>query len=124
APLCTAETDPCHVGFLAPAAKNDGIAVLQEGAGFVTANLNRPAAARTELQQRSRLSGRRPRLSAGSEQIARAQIAAVDGVVRDELPDRPIRMPKRGRREAVRRLTPFTHGRTLNQRVEPDIDCP
>ena len=44
-------------------------------------------AAGRELQQRSRLGGRRARLRAGAEQVARLQVAAVDRVVRDQLRD-------------------------------------
>jgi hypothetical protein len=96
AALCIAETDSHRPGFFAPAAKNDAVAVFQKRAVFVASDLNRLIAAGAQFQQRTGLFGSRPRLSAGAEQIAGAQITAVDGVVSDELRDRPIGMSKSG----------------------------
>jgi len=70
------KTDPCQPKFFAPSAENDTVAVLEEGAGFVTTDLNRPAAAALS-------SSSDPPLGVGptecrSEQIAGAQVAAID----------------------------------------------
>jgi hypothetical protein len=51
AALCIAETDARHSRFFAPTPKNDAVAVLEKGAGFVAAHLYRAAAAGTEFQQ-------------------------------------------------------------------------
>src|SRR3984957_1142998 len=117
-----AEADAYRAGPLAPAAKYDGIAVLEKGAGFAAADLHRLAAARAQLEQRPGLRRRGSRLGSGSEQIAGAQIAAVDGVVRNELRGRPERMSKAGRGQPVGRLLPLAHGGTLYQDIEPNIE--
>src|ERR1700730_18357429 len=70
AALCSAKADSRPAGSFAPAVKNDAVAVFQKSSVFLATDLSRPAAARAESQQRPRLSGGGPRLSAGSEQIA------------------------------------------------------
>ena len=85
-----AEPDACRAGPLAPALENQSVAVFEKGALFSVAQANRLFAAGTEFQQRAGLRRGRPRLSAGAEQIAGDQIAAVDRVVRHEVPHRPI----------------------------------
>src|SRR5271168_2452075 len=92
ASLCTAKTDSYRPRAFAPGAKDNAVAVLQKLAKFAAADRYRPAAARAQFQQGAGLCRGGSRLSAGPEQIAGAQIAPVDRVVRDQLRNRPVGM--------------------------------
>src|SRR6202522_2644841 len=117
-----AEADTHRTRLLAPTADDDGIAVFEKSAPLIFPKLDGFGAASTEFQQRARLLRGRPGLSAGAEQIARGQIAAVDRMMRDELPDRPIGMPKAGRGQTLRRISALAHCRRLEPGLEPDVD--
>ena len=71
----------------AMAAQNDLIAVFQKAALLATRQAHGLLAAVRKLQQRAGLRGSGSRLRAGAQQIAAAQVAAVDGVVRQHLRD-------------------------------------
>src|SRR5580698_1500843 len=91
-PVNLAESDCCGALALAPATKNHRVAIFKEGTLLVCAHTERLRAALAQFDQGSRFGGRRARLRAAAKQVSGAQIAAIDGVVGDQLPDGPVRM--------------------------------
>src|SRR3954470_13322475 len=82
--------------------KDHRVAVLQETPFLARGEPDRVFAAAGGFEQaaEARVLGRGDR--ARSEQVARPQIAAVGGVVRDHLRHGPIHMPRVAQRDAVR----------------------
>src|SRR5205823_11676105 len=107
---------------LAPAAHDYGVAVLEKRALLAALEHERLLTAGGELEQRSRFFGRRSGLRAAAQKIARLEIAPVDGVVRDDLGDAPIRVAKIGSRQSLRRLTGFAHSCGFDRHLQLDIE--
>src|ERR1700742_1365121 len=117
-----AKSDRCRAVPLAPSPKDHGVPILEKGALLVLTDLERQAAALAQFDQRSRLGRRGSRLRAAAEQIAGAQIAPIDSVMRYQLRDGPIRIPETRLGKALGRLAAPTHFRGLDQGLEPDVD--
>ena len=91
-----------------PGPQEDLVAVLEEGAAS-RRSAARPAPCRPAWSPAGCRSpsgvGRRD--GAGAEQVARAQVAAVAGVVRHHLRHRPVHVPRAAERQAVRGAGPL-----------------
>src|ERR1700722_19723150 len=62
-------------------------------------------------------------MRAGAEQIATAQIAAIDGVMRQHLRDAPVGMAETAMRQPYRTRARGAHGGGLEQYFELNIEC-
>ncbi len=96
-----AKSDAYRTGTFAPAAENHGVAVFQEASMFIPADGQRLGAAFAQFHQGTCLRRRRTGLRAAAEQITRAQIAAVDRMVRHQLRNAPIGVTENWSRRAA-----------------------
>src|SRR6185437_10498274 len=117
-----AEADPRASGPLAPAAKDHPVAVLQESTCLAALETYRALASRGQLEQRAGLVGLRARLSAAAEEVSGLEIAAVDGVVRDHLCDRPVAVAEVGSGQSPGRQTRGPHGCAFERHLEMQVD--
>src|SRR5262245_2256615 len=85
-----AETDARKAVACAIAAEDDLVAVLKEAALLTARQFKRLASARREFEEAAPALAARPGCSTGTNQIADHQIAAITGVMRQHLGDRPI----------------------------------
>src|SRR5581483_10516787 len=93
-PRDLSKSDARASGAGAPAAKHHTIAVGEKCPGLPGAQGDGAFTALAQLQQRTRFLRARPGLGAAAKQIARLEIAAVHGVMGDELRDRPVGIAK------------------------------
>src|SRR6185503_10444546 len=105
-PRGLAEADARGAVVLAVALLHDLVAVLEEGARLAVRQRERRLPGLRELHQRAVRVGRRARERAGAEEVARAQVAAVRAVVRDELRHGPIGVAEVAARKPRRRFHP------------------
>src|SRR5580692_10465073 len=85
-----AEADAGAARAIAVGAEDDLVAVLQEAARLAVRQGDRIAAARGELEQAAAALVLRPRAGAAAHEVADLEVAAVAGVMRDHLRDRPV----------------------------------
>ena len=71
---------------------------------LILADWQRLGAALAQFHQGTGFGRRRTGLRAAAEQVSRAQIAAIDGVVCHQLRDAPVGVLKTGFRQPLRRL--------------------
>src|SRR6478672_6961596 len=117
-----AETDTTCSIALAVAAQDDAVAVLEEGARLAVRQMDWLLAALAEFEERARLVGIRSRKRAGTEEIARLQVATVDRVMCNHLRNGPVRVVEVGRHQTLAGLTGFTHLRCLQPDLELDVE--
>src|SRR5438128_5931399 len=79
-------------GSLTPARYRDAVAVFEEASRLAAFELQRPCALPGQLEHAAVGIGRRPTYRPARQQIARPQIAAVDGVMRELLGHVPVQM--------------------------------
>src|SRR5262245_35937897 len=84
------EPDALESIALAPAAEDDFVAVLEEPALLAVRQLQRLGSPPRQLEQAPPLVFLRPGNRAAAEQVAGAQVAAIAGVMGDELRRRPV----------------------------------
>src|SRR6266404_5350829 len=91
-----AKADAHRARKLAIASHDDRISILEKTAYFAIRQCKRLRCSVGQLEQRPRLVRFWPGLRASTKEIAWLQVAAIDGVMRNHLRDRPIRMPEAG----------------------------
>ena len=84
-PRAGAESDRHRAGSMAARREDQLIAILEEGTGLATGKLDRPLAALADFKQRSESGFFGSRQRAGSDQVARLEVAAVRGMVAHRL---------------------------------------
>src|SRR6185437_3009209 len=96
-----AEADARRGRARAPATQRDVVAVLQKAARLAAGESEGLPTALRQLQQRAGLLGPRAGLRAGPQQVPTAQVAAIDGVMGDQLRDAPIAVAEIAARDAL-----------------------
>src|SRR5580700_8241252 len=86
-----AETYACRAFAAAVPTQNDFVTVFQEPSALAVRQVQGLRATVCELEQASPTRLVRTRYGSGPEQVTRDQVAAVAGVMRNHLRDRPIR---------------------------------
>ena len=100
------------------AAQDHGVAVLEEAARLAVRQRDRLLAGAGQFEQAAALAGRGAGQRAGAEQVAGAQVAAVHGVVRHELRERPVGVAEARLAEAGGAGPRLAHAR----RLDPDLE--
>src|SRR5690242_9814672 len=95
-----AEPDAAQAGLLAPTAEDDLVAVFQEAADFAGGQLERLRAAPRDFKKTAAILLQRPGDGAAGDQVAGTNVAAVRGVVRHHLRERPIHRREVGAADA------------------------
>src|SRR3954447_3088959 len=101
---CLTEADGNRAGTLTTAALDGFITVLQESAGLAVRQAQWILPGRGELHHGARGIGRRAGERAGTEDVTRAQIAAVGSVMRNHLCGGPVRVACVASRQPLRRF--------------------
>ena len=120
-PAC-AEANPSEAVTLAIPAQRHFVAVGQVASFFAPWQRQRLPSVRGQLQQTAAISIVGSRHRAGSQDVAGAQVAAVAGVMRQQLRDRPVQLAKGTAADADRRDVLFAHARRMNRDLEPEIE--
>src|SRR5207248_4825676 len=116
-----AEADP-QAFARAVGAHDDLVAVLEEGPLLPRRQRGALRAAPRELEQAAARRLRLARDRAAGEQIAWTQVAAVRGVVRDDLAERPVHVAKVAAAEADRLDVALAHLRGREEHIDDDVE--
>src|SRR5688572_17109167 len=116
------EANPPEALTLAIPAQRDLVAISQVAALFTAWQRERLSSIRGELQKTAAIVILGTRDGTGSEQIAGSQVAAVAGVMRQQLCRGPIQVAKRTAADADRRDALLAHPFRAHSDLELDID--
>src|SRR5688500_4426324 len=119
-----AEADPRRPLPVTPASHDHFIAVAEERSALAGGQRDRLGTAPRSLQEAPAGVGGRTRYRAAGDQIARAEIASVRGVVSDQLRDRPVHVAEAAaaQSEWIDLLIP--HTLRLDRHFKREIDGP
>jgi hypothetical protein len=109
-PPALAETDAGKTLLFAESPQNDFVAVFEERACLFAGETKRRCASSRDFQQAALRTLMRPGDSSAGNQVSFHQIAAVAGVVREHLSERPIEIAKVAGAETNRSKRRFSHG--------------